>query len=239
MRLRYTAAILIAFLLLFAGCSKKENNQETAPPSYTEKYTVVSETDIKAYYSMPKFKNLADESVQDSINKLIDEYISDNSVNSRKSKAIGMISESDISEYSFSELGNYKVHCLNEEYMSFSLSIEQRFSDDDETISVRQNFLYNYDSETGELFDVSSLFKNKNLAGDYIARELYDRLRNMNCLTTDDYSEEVFKKNIFEYCAIVDPKSKVAVVTTAGEFGLKLSAGAPIVEISVPEEYFI
>ncbi len=239
MRLRYTVILFAVFFVLFAGCSKKKEEKPAAMPSFTETYTVFSEADLNAYYSLPKFKNLSSESMQNEVNKSVEGYLSEERISERKTKAMDMISQSDLSEYSFSELGNYKVFCCDNEYLSFTLSMEQRFTQNEDTLSVRQNFLYNYDSETGKLFDVSSMFKNKNSAAEFIARELYDRLLNMECLESDNYSEDIFKKDIFNYCVIIKPKSKIAVITTAGKFGLKISAGAPIVEIGIPEEYFI
>ncbi len=239
MRLRYTVVILAALLMLFAGCSKKEEESRMPELSFTEKFTLISETDLHANYSTPKFKNMREEEAQDEINSTIDEFLSKGRIYLRKTSAAEIISGTDITEYSFSEIGNYKVHCCSEEYLSFSLSMEQRFTGKGENLSVRQNFMFNYDGTTGKVLDISSLFKNKDAVSSYIAQELYERLLNMGCLASEEYSDELFKDDVLDYCVIVKPDSKIAVVTTAGRFGLKLSAGAPVVEISIPEEYFI
>ncbi len=241
MRSRITAAVLVLlFLLAIAGCSKSKNNKDERHPSYTEKYLTVSETDIFGRYAIPFIKNLSDENAQNKINEEISGCLSEAETKLRIEKAEKSISNSDISEYKCSEIGTYKVHCNDGKYISCSVSIEQTFSDDDDDFETfKHNYIFNYDAETGKKIDLSILFEDKKQVSEYIAHKLYERLLSMDCLVSDNYSDEIFKKDVLNYCVIVTANNKIAVVTTSGEFGLKSDAGAPIIEISIPEEYYV
>ncbi len=240
MRIRFIAVILVLLMALAVGCKKNNTElEEPVIPAFTTKYTVVTETDMNCTYTTPVFKNMSNKEIQQQLNEKITELITRNQIIIRKSEAVGLISDTDLSKYSFSEMGTFKVHCNDGKYLSFSVGMEQRFADDEKSEFVKKNYLFNIDAVTGKKVDIAALFNDKERAADYIAHKFYDRMLNMGCLETEEYSDRVFKNDIFDYCAIVVPNKKVAVVTTAGKFGLKLSAGAPIVEISIPEEYYI
>lgn len=239
MRLKLIYVIIVAFVLLMSGCSGgKDSEQKMVVPTLGEKNVTVTATDIEGSYSFPSFKSMKSEAVQSRINENIQAFASESEIRIRKSTAVKLLSESDVSEHDFFEYGTYKIYCNDGKYLSFYLSAEQRFTEDDYTEFVKQNFVYNYDAVTGNDIDISSLFRSEDEVSEYIAGKLYERLLNMECLNSDVYSDAVFKDNILDYCAIISA-NKIAVVTTSGKFNLKLSAGAPCVEISIPEEYYL
>ncbi len=237
MRFRITA-IILAFLMLFAaGCSKEVEVDEHKSVSYTEKFIILSETDIQATYSLPYIRNMKNEEFQSDVNYKIMLHSSDELIKSRKNEAEKLISVSDLSEYDFSEYGTYKIHFNDGDILSLSISVEQRFSKDDDSHFSKVNYSYNFDLNKGELFDIGNLFEDPSQTEDYLAKKLYERLDAMDCLETDSYSDAVFKSDLLSHCVIAGP-NKIAVITTSGRFGLKVSAGAPIVEISIPEDYY-
>ncbi len=236
MRFKSVYVILVVFILLMCGCSgNKEPAQGTNVPTLGEKNVMVTATDIEGNYSFPSFKNMKSEAVQTQINESVKSFAL-NEVKARKSTAVQLLSGTDVSDHAFYEYGTYKVYCNDGKYLSFYLTMEQRFTKKDKTEFVKQNFVYNYDAVTGKKIDISSLFRSEKEVSKYIAEKLYERLLSMECLSSDVYSDAVFRDNILDYCAIIS-ENKVAVVTTSGKFNLKLSAGAPCVEISIPEEY--
>lgn len=237
MRYKFILLFITAIILVFSGCKKDADVQQSTVPVLNEKFELISEADMSAAYSLPMFKNISDEEFQVKLNENTLSFSERSNVNDRKADALKLLSVSDIESYSYSELGTYKVHCNDGKYISFSLSFEQRFTDDDKFEFVKQNFVFNYDVETGKEFEIASMFKNEDEVSEYIAKKLHERLLGMGCLENETYSNAVFKNNVLDYCAIM-PSNRVAVVTTSGAFDLKLSAGAPIVEISIPEEYY-
>ncbi len=239
MRLKAICVLLAVLLLLASGCGGEAGaGNEAKVPVVGEKNVIVTETDIAGNYSLPSFKGMANETVQQSINEAVLSFVSDDEVRSRRNLATVFLSETDVSEHSFYEYGTYKVYCNDGKYLSFCLSAEQRFSLKDSTLFVKQSVVRNYDAVSGRIIDISSLFRSREEVTDYIAEALHERLLNMGCLNSEVYSDAVFKNNVLDYCAIISD-NKIVVVTTAGKFNLKLSAGAPCVEISIPEEYCI
>ncbi len=239
MRLKALAIFTVIFMLLVCGCEKDSSiGPSESVPSYNERFETVSESDINGIYSVPMFKNMAREDAQSLINDTTLDMISLNRIKTRKNKAVGFLAGTDLTDYSFVEIGVYKIYCNDGKYISFSLSFEQRFINKDKFEFVKQNNVFNYNAITGEAVDAASLFVNEKEVSEYIAKKLYERLLNMDCLETGEYSNEIFCENVLDYCAIL-PANKIAVVTTSGLFDLKLSAGAPVVEISIPEEYYL
>lgn len=235
-----SVCVFLAVLLLFAfGCSRNDAEDDVALiPSLGERNVVITETDIAGSYALPNFKGMKNEVAQQGINEVVMSFVSGDEVRDRRSTATGLLSDTDVSEHSFYEYGSYKVYCNDGEYLSFYLSAEQRFILKDSTLFVRQNVVHNYDAVSGRAVDLSTLFRSREEVSEYIAERLYERLLVMDCLSSESYSDAVFKDNILDYCAIVS-ENKIAVVTTSGKFNLKLSAGAPCIEISIPDEYYI
>lgn len=239
MRLKMIMLLCMVMIVFATGCGKdNKDNVQPVAASISEKYTVVTESDIMGTYTMPVFRNMNNQDVQTLINNEIVSNIDKSSVNERKENAIELLSATDLSGYGFNEFGTYKVYCNDGKYLCFYLSVEQRFSDGEKTKFTKQNKVYNFDVETGENIDISTIFADPDATADYIAEKLYERLLGMDCLESSDYKASVFKNDIFDHCVIVS-SNKIAVVTTAGKFNLKSTAGAPSVEISIPDEHYL
>ncbi len=237
MRNRIVLLLIIISVFFAAGCRKDTGDSKASAPVLSERYEQISETDINGNYSIPIFKNISDDAFQTEINDCALAFTKRGEIISRKNYAVELISVSDIEKYDFYEIGNYKIHNFDDKFISFSLCFEQRFENGEKFEFVKQSFVFNYDVKTGQKIDASILFKDEDKVSEYIAKKLHERLLSMGCLKTEQYNASVFKNNILSYCAIM-PNNKVAVITTSGKFDLKVSAGTPIVEIIIPEEYY-